>query len=90
MDHTPGPWFVTTQDDYPTGEVSADPMGVRHVVTTYGNDAKANARLIAAAPDLLLALTWLVGLKDEPPPDYDEQNPLAWAAARAAIDKAFL
>ena len=54
--HTPGPWFVTTQDDYPTGEVSADPMGVRHIVTTYCDDAKANARLIAAAPELLEAL----------------------------------
>ena len=54
--HTPGPWFVTSQDDYPTGEVSADPMGVRTVVTTYGDDAKANARLIAAAPELAAAL----------------------------------
>lgn len=53
---TPGPWFVTSQDDYPTGEVSADPMGVRHVVTTYGDEAKANARFIAAAPDMLAAL----------------------------------
>lgn len=58
-DFTPGPWFVTSQDDYPTGEVSADEMGVTHVVTTYGDNAKANALLIASAPDLHAALTLL-------------------------------
>jgi hypothetical protein len=40
------------------------------------------------AHELLGVLIWLVGLKDERPADYEEQKPLAWAAARAAIAKA--
>ena len=48
-------------------------------------EALDNARLMAAAPGLLLALSWLVGLHDEKPADRKEQEPLAWAAARAAI-----
>ena len=45
MEHTPGPWTVrfTPAHDGPTAE-------------TFGPNAEANARLIAAAPDLLAAL----------------------------------
>ena len=82
--HTPGPWFVTTQDDYPTGEVSADPMGVRHIVTTYCDDAKANARLIAAAPELLAALGRLLESGDV----LDAADAGALKQARAAIARA--
>ena len=45
MEHTPGPWTVnfTPAKDGPTAE-------------TFGPNAEANARLIAAAPELLEAL----------------------------------
>lgn len=49
---------------------------------------REHARLIAAAPDLLMALLWLVGLAEERPADSNEQIILALAAARAAIAKA--
>ena len=55
-------------------------------LTTFrkGNpDSEANARLIAAAPDLLEALMWAVDTADA------EQYEACWyAAARAAIAKA--
>lgn len=48
---------------------------------TPGSDtARANARLLAAAPDLLEALIWVVRISDR---KHD-----AWDAARAAIAKA--
>ncbi len=54
MKHTHGPW--TAHDD---GLVTAGPRGL-HIAQTatvgMGHAAAANARLIAAAPDLLLAL----------------------------------
>ena len=54
--HTPGPWtwkddieLVVLQEQYPMAEPIA-------VVTAYPAEAFANARLLAAAPDLLAAL----------------------------------
>jgi hypothetical protein len=54
--HTPGPWEV--EDDTDEVIVSRDPEanGFQIVAKTYGPDDAANARLIAAAPDLLAAL----------------------------------
>lgn len=54
----------------------------------YPDQGAANAQIFAAAQDMLIALAWLVGLKDARPADYEEQKPLAWAAARAALAKA--
>lgn len=51
--HTPGPWFCTSDDDYPTGQVSTGPLKNGDVCLTFGDDAKANARAIAALPDLV-------------------------------------
>lgn len=63
--------------------------GAAHMIAAAANaldsiTAKAQA-LEAERNTLILALAWLVGLKDERPSDYEEQKPLAWAAARAAI-----
>src|SRR3546814_15264447 len=54
--HTPGPWRADPYNDIRT---SPDGCKIAAVVTHYGtlNAADANARLIAAAPDLLDALT---------------------------------
>lgn len=84
--HTPGPWRIhkVRQNLWIDDVVTGNPIAaVRH-----GRKEEVHARLIAAAPELLLALSWLVGLEDERPSDYDDQKPLALGAARAAIAKA--
>jgi hypothetical protein len=63
MNHTPGPWHIATGADH-TPLVMAGGVGVAHVYMqrfAVGRGAKqeetdANARLIAAAPDLLFQL----------------------------------
>lgn len=54
MNHTPGPWI------YEDGDVLGGPGGIACVVPLYTanglGEGKANARLIAAAPELLEAL----------------------------------
>lgn len=61
--HTPGPWVVGPVDDTVVTHLGAD--GVRYEVAQIDGDynepdlwpvMEANARLIAAAPDLLAAL----------------------------------
>lgn len=84
--HTPGPWTVSQPSekyiDTATGSVAA---------LTYGA-TKADAHLIAAAPDLLAALTKLVANWDANhiPSALDDLSPpnLDIGAARAAIAKA--
>lgn len=65
--HTPGPWMARRM--HTGGFDIFDPRG-RDVVTVYGGGVEvesreANARLIAAAPDLLQMLIWMTtGLPD--------------------------
>lgn len=62
--HTPGPWnyFHTPNDPDFTYEVTED------VCAIYGGkSADANARLIAAAPELLQALQELLEIHENPP-----------------------
>jgi hypothetical protein len=52
--HTPGPWMVTSDGR----KVYVDPNGLKpngcySVAQLFGPDGTANARLIAAAPELL-------------------------------------
>lgn len=72
---TPGPWFIDDQsDDYemaivghPTWPCTRNgKRGVWDVckIETDTEDTKANARLIAAAPDLLEALKTLIAATD--------------------------
>lgn len=55
--HTPGPWRIT-RDQTPGQFVTIDKVRDAHnsVICTLHVNAEANARLIAAAPDLLEAL----------------------------------
>ena len=58
--HTPGPWRVAPRSDYPEhADINVD-AGTRGYVALCGKagdeEAEANARLIAAAPELLDAL----------------------------------
>jgi hypothetical protein len=85
--HTPGPWAVS--DNH--GKRYIEPVGDNEPVAqiTKGPNSEANARLIAAAPELLEALVVMCREFELKIPDhcnadwYEEFN-----AARAAIAKA--
>lgn len=56
MNHTPGPWEVVRFSDEPN-PVIIGPNGDERITTVSGNqDDAANARLIAAAPEMLAML----------------------------------
>jgi len=60
MTHTPGPWTYWPKSAYPDGVISQDATTTHIAVPVFHPDVNrttANARLIAAAPDLLEALT---------------------------------
>jgi hypothetical protein len=93
---TPGPWTADIEEFWHHGiEASSatiiivgdkddkhDDAGVRGATD---EEAEANARLIAAAPDLLDALRAMV---DRWEPDTDGADRRMWENARAAIAKA--
>lgn len=87
--HTPGPWRVVHQMD---GAVHVDGLTCVADLGDAGATREANARLIAAAPDLLAALQAL----DAAAFTEDRRGVLmalpvthpAWATASAAIAKA--
>lgn len=96
--HTPGPWdfknhgadhFFATNHQYGVASLNKPTRWVAQV-EGLGVEAAANARLIAAAPDLLAALKDLLWMADaEPTTEEDvEWGKKAIAAAKAAIAKA--
>lgn len=80
--HTPGPWVL---DTYGNLKVGFDYVKFSGLCLSSGREANANTRLIAAAPELLEALTvlsdWVESLISD-----NECRPLE--NARAAIVKA--
>lgn len=108
MSHTPGPWeaervYLTIED--PTMRITAHGgalyvaeaayshiRGEQAIHVTDADEMRANARLIAAAPELLSALQNMVGMFDNPifrrKLEGDWLYPEAIASARAAIAKA--
>lgn len=60
MSHTPGPWEIRNRDHVGDNIFS---VGGRRIANTFGDQSEgpyaANARLIAAAPDLLEQLEWI-------------------------------
>ena len=110
MSHTPGPWVVGNQDPLNFGKQrgnGTEPIGFVYGPSfpersELGREALSNARLIAAAPELLEALRNMVEMFkdvptleqnsfDEPPEpktqwDYEAYQMIG--AARAAIAKA--
>lgn len=83
--HTPGPWRYQRENGSPTtGQhmIAGDtPPGYLAEVRDCGSgDVSANARLIAAAPELLEALLAVVRVADRATVEFD--------MARAAIAKA--
>jgi len=53
--HTPGPWYLNTPDPNPSRTVRF----ISDVCTDLLGATDADARLIAAAPDLLAEVKWL-------------------------------
>lgn len=101
-EHAPGPWTVDkaqvllgTQD----GDEVSDSMGNRVCEVSHLSTKLANARLIAAAPELLEALKGILdsyeaylALNESKPEDQWDEYDCAflpkWRAAQAAIKKA--
>jgi hypothetical protein len=89
--HTPGPWVITPHptpnvDVFGVGEVMDDKetqYALSHTIC-YQN-AEANARLIAAAPELLEALVEIMEQVGGYVPDTDKS---AWSRASQIIAKA--
>ena len=102
--HTPGPWIVTVIAGEP--HVGTPPQSLTHIMRdliclpygtelnngNYKESALANARLIAAAPELLQALLAILQNFDSGDLSIlwtnDEPNPVNFDFARAAIAKA--
>ena len=85
--HTPGPWKICAKSD--TIIRDQDGKLLAATMPDFPDYSKANARLIAAAPDLAAALAALVTLADDPEScegslDADR----ALDAARAALARA--
>ncbi len=91
--HTPGPWRQGgVKELSPTGkcrEIVADDGRIGLVYGTTDGDCKANAQLIAAAPELLeacrLVFLWMIG--GQPGPHSDS---IVLEQVRLAIHKASL
>ena len=96
--HTPGPWLVQAGDEWADGIVTLEghnengtPM--YWTVASYNrrrDEADANARLIAAAPELLEALQALIAEYEPNLKAFatDAPRKAKWEAACAAIAKA--
>ena len=90
MSHTPGPWFnANGMDDCNVYVATTDKTSTIRIVSCHGvfveGERKANARLIAAAPELLEALK--MTLPHLPHSIGDVLHP-ALSQARAAIARA--
>lgn len=86
--YTPGPWRIgecKTRVETISDQVNPWPTSVA-CASHDGPQGWANARLIAAGPDMLAALTHLNRLYEREAHTIDKT--LAWGEARAAIVKA--
>jgi hypothetical protein len=85
--HTPGPWHIGVRTFHAGRDVygpKGEPVAVADDAITATPEAEANARLIAAAPNLLAALQAIMGDPDA----VDHILHLDAVAADAAIAKA--
>lgn len=95
---TKGKWKVINKElfYYSTCVVVNDKTSVCHLFyegRTITDEAKANAKLIATAPELLEALQNLVALKESKDKSGKDENylksqPIAWENAKKVISKA--
>ena len=88
-EHTPGTWEVqrTARLGLPGWRVQHNHYDHRGSVVVATVDSEANARFIAAAPDMEKALEMYIQAEDSEPSSVEQ---FAWAgdAARAALAKA--
>ena len=82
---TPGPWRVSSR--LQVRQVKSEKRLVADIITGYIPEAEANARFIAAAPDMEKALEMYIQAEDSDP-SFVEQFIWAGEAARAALAKA--
>ncbi len=83
MTHTPGPWTLSEHSELPDRqyEIVLPHRDAMESIADVNN--AANAHLIVAAPDLLVALQGMLDYCDE----YGEQSELARAAIKAATEE---
>lgn len=91
--HTPGPWMIQGQWSTNRGMaecIEAKDWGIIGAWIDIGNEKYANAKLIAAAPELLKALELAEGYIDANRDKDDPVSDEAWllGTIRAAIAKA--
>ena len=84
--HTPGPWKVEYSEGYEWEVLAGANLPIAYISGWAGYSTEVNARLIAAAPDLLAALAGIIeiGKRDLTNPKYDAY----FEEARAALKKA--
>jgi len=85
--HTPGPWIIRGNSIIADETEERLEMRVR-IHSGSREDIKANARLIAAAPDLLSELTALLAMCERQDDFNDDSDGGMLDRARAAIAKA--
>lgn len=83
--HTPAPWVATGYKNTVVNDANGNTLALYPAHDSTTETAQANAKLIAAAPELLAACELLLGRLDE-----DEDRNAKWIGdtARAAIAKA--
>lgn len=93
--HTPGPWRFYTEPQPNGCPIVGNGRGLMLAMLAHSvnypdqrDEANANARLIAAAPELLDALQWLVDLMPDPELDIDTVQREQVIKAKAVIAKA--
>jgi hypothetical protein len=91
--HTPGPWSAERVWDIPETKVHAyfhgEPYALAEVYSTFtSGEREANAKLIAAAPDLLDALRAMREAFPSHGASMNAQQAAAFELAIATIDKA--
>ena len=91
MSHTPGPWKADDKGKavfIPLRAHHCEQLGIQVGFVSWEDDKEslANARLIAAAPDLLEVLQWFMPFIES---EQDDERQAPWVEkARAAIAKA--
>jgi hypothetical protein len=86
--HTPSPWACTYTSNHAHDYRLTRPDGQPLPINAEANDhseQRANARLIAAAPDLLEALNLLIGAAEQHSMSNDPDIKQELTTARAAI-----
>ena len=87
--HTPGPWNISNS----ASPAHSPQFGIyaegerNNLAIVYNDNAEANARLIAAAPDLLAALKDLLDYEDDRP-GKGTRGAEVYRAAVSAVTKA--